>query len=176
MRMILTVFTVIILAEPQERKEPPAKEELAAITERGRDLAGYDAAAWHGSDALQAKQPKTEASFAISPARSTRSGSLPSAGLTRRGKVPDRLRSDPGREARQVRREGDGPAKEDTGFFLVAAKAIDTSLDDFAEHFDGEQPRTTSRYCPPRKAKSGSSWSRHRPSQTCGRWAVTSAT
>ena len=39
-------------------KEPPSKDELAAITERGRELAGYDAAAWHASDALQMKEPK----------------------------------------------------------------------------------------------------------------------
>ena len=31
------------------------------------------------------------------------------------------------------------PPKEDTGFFLSAAKAIDTSLKDFMEHFEGEQ-------------------------------------
>ena len=54
----LTALTVITLFDPPERKEPPTKEELAAITDRGRDLAGYDAAAWHASDAVQAKQPK----------------------------------------------------------------------------------------------------------------------
>ena len=31
------------------------------------------------------------------------------------------------------------PPKEDTGFFLSAAKAIDISLKDFVEHFEGEQ-------------------------------------
>ena len=54
----VTVFALVVLADPPARKEPPAQKELAAITERGRDLAGYDAAAWHASDALQAKQPK----------------------------------------------------------------------------------------------------------------------
>ena len=54
----VTVLALLALADPPERKEPPSKQELAAITERGRDLAGYDAAAWHASDAVQAKQPK----------------------------------------------------------------------------------------------------------------------
>ena len=31
------------------------------------------------------------------------------------------------------------PPKEDTGFFRSAAKAIDTALKDFTEHFQGEQ-------------------------------------
>jgi hypothetical protein len=31
------------------------------------------------------------------------------------------------------------PAKQDTGFYLSAARAIDTSLDDFAQHFEGER-------------------------------------
>ena len=31
------------------------------------------------------------------------------------------------------------PPKEDTGYFLSAAKAIDSSLKDFMEHFEGEQ-------------------------------------
>ena len=58
MLTIATVFALVILADPPARKEPPTPQELAAITARGRDLAGYDAAAWHASDALQAKDPK----------------------------------------------------------------------------------------------------------------------
>jgi hypothetical protein len=54
----LTAVAVITLFDPPAGKEPPTKEVLAAITDRGRDLAGYDAAAWHASDAVQAKQPK----------------------------------------------------------------------------------------------------------------------
>ena len=51
----VTALALVALADPPARKEPPSKAELAAITDRGRDLAGYDAAAWHASDALQAK-------------------------------------------------------------------------------------------------------------------------
>ena len=58
MLVTMTALAVIVFVDPPEGKEPPTKEELAAITDRGRDLAGYDAAAWHASDALQAKQPK----------------------------------------------------------------------------------------------------------------------
>ena len=36
---------------------PPNESELQEITSRGRELAGYDAAAWHGSDAVMAAKP-----------------------------------------------------------------------------------------------------------------------
>jgi hypothetical protein len=58
MLLTVTAIAVIALADPPARKEPPTQKELAAITERGRDLAGYDVAAWHASDAIQAKNPK----------------------------------------------------------------------------------------------------------------------
>jgi len=42
----------------QERSEgPPSGSELAEIGARGRALAGYDAAAWHATDALLALKP-----------------------------------------------------------------------------------------------------------------------
>jgi hypothetical protein len=58
MQVTMTVLALVVLVDPPDRKEPPTQKDLAAITERGRDLAGYDAAAWHASDAVQAKQPK----------------------------------------------------------------------------------------------------------------------
>ena len=58
MLTVMTALALIAFSDPPARKEPPSKEELAAISSRGRDLAGYDAAAWHASDAVQAKQPK----------------------------------------------------------------------------------------------------------------------
>ncbi len=54
----MTVLAFVVLADPPARKEPPTQQELAAITERGRDLAGYDAAAWHASDATQTLSDK----------------------------------------------------------------------------------------------------------------------
>src|SRR5947208_9224578 len=61
MFVILTALALMSSAcrdDPPAPKEPPAKEVLSAITERGRSLAGYDDACWHASDALVAKKPK----------------------------------------------------------------------------------------------------------------------
>jgi hypothetical protein len=43
--------------ERHERQKPPDAAELKTISERGRDLAAYDAAAWYGSDAVEAMKP-----------------------------------------------------------------------------------------------------------------------
>src|SRR2546423_543492 len=56
--MTTLAIALIALADPPERKGPPTEDELAGITRRGRLLAGYDAAAWHASDAVQAQRPK----------------------------------------------------------------------------------------------------------------------
>ena len=140
MLLTLTAFTVITLFDPPHRKEPPTKEELAAITDRGRDLAGYDAAAWHASDAMQAKQPKEGSvvryiAHKIDKKWVVAFGRLDEKGETfliayeaTQGEKPDVF------DVKEM-----VPPKEDTRFFLSAAKAIDTSLKDFMEHFEGEQ-------------------------------------
>jgi hypothetical protein len=58
--MLLTVAAIalVAVADPRAQKEPPPPKDLTAISDRGRDLAGYDTAAWHASDAIKAKQPK----------------------------------------------------------------------------------------------------------------------
>lgn len=136
----LTALAVMAFADPPARKEPPAKEELAAISERGRDLAGYDSAAWHASDALQAKRPK-EGSVGLYVARKTAKGWVVAFG-----------RADDKRDAFLIAyqaTQGEKPDKfdvkemttptRDTGFFLSASRAIETALKDFTEHFEGEQ-------------------------------------
>ncbi len=136
----MTLLVLVTLADPPARKEPPTKEELATITDRGRDLAGYDAAAWHASDAIQVKHPK-EGSVVRYIARKTDEGWIVAFGrlddkgekfliayqATQAGK-PDVF------DVKEM-----DPPREDTGFFRSAARAIDASLKDFVEHFEGEQ-------------------------------------
>jgi len=140
MLITMTALALFALTDQPARKEPPTKDELAAITERGRGLAGYDAAAWHASDAVQAKQPK-QGSVVRYIARKSDEGWVVAFGRldqkqrrfliayeATQGDKPDVF------VVKQVT-----PPKEDTGFFLSAARAIDTSLKDFTEHFEGEQ-------------------------------------
>ena len=136
----LTALALIALFDQPARKEPPSKEELAAITDRGRDLAGYDAAAWHASDAVQAKQPK-EGSVVRYIARKIDKRWVVAFGrLDEKGeKFLIAYEATQGDKPDVFDVKEMTPPKEDTGFFLSAAKAIDTSLKDFVEHFEGEQ-------------------------------------
>ena len=140
MLMTMTALALVALTDPPARKEPPSKDELAAITDRGRDLAGYDAAAWHASDAVQAKQPK-EGSVVRYIARKTDKRWVVAFGRLdeKQEKFLIAYEATQGDKPDVFDVKEMTPPKEDTGFFLSAARAIDTSLKDFVEHFEGEQ-------------------------------------
>jgi hypothetical protein len=140
MLVTMTVLAFLVLADPPARKEPPTQKELAAITERGHDLAGYDAAAWHASDAVQAKQPK-EGSVVRYIASKTGKGWVVAFGrLDEKGeKFLIAYEATQGGKPDVFDVKEITPPNEDTGFIYTAAKAIDTSLKDFMEHFEGEQ-------------------------------------
>ena len=59
-RLLLSILLLAAVAggaAAQTPKPPPSADSLAGITQRGRLLAAYDAAAWHGTDAVLALQP-----------------------------------------------------------------------------------------------------------------------
>lgn len=57
--LLICLFTIGSVAQ---RTSPGSEVELAAITERGRNLYAYDQAAWHSTDAVEALMP-TAGSF-----------------------------------------------------------------------------------------------------------------
>jgi hypothetical protein len=141
--MSITTAVVVMLAtyaDPKAPKQPPSKAELAAITQRGRDLAGYDAAAWHASDAVRIKYPKLEGVSGYI-ARKTERGWVVAFGRLDESNSKYLIAY----EATQTDRpdiyevKAFDPPKPDTGFFRSAARAIETTLKDFTEHFEGEQ-------------------------------------
>lgn len=136
----VTALALIALADPPDPKTPPTKEELAAITERGRNLAGYDAAAWHASDALQAKDIKP-GSVVRYIARKTDRGWIVAFGRLDEDK--DRFliayEAVQGKAPDQFGVKEFDPPKEDSVFFGSAARAIDVALKDFIEHFEGQK-------------------------------------
>lgn len=137
---VLTILGLVAFAEPSEHKKPPTREELAAIATRGRNLAGYDAAAWHASDALQKRQPK-EGTVARYIARKTDKGWVVAFGRLDEAKASFLIayRASQGDKPDEFQVEEVTPPAKDTTFFLAAAKAIDTALEDFVEHYQGER-------------------------------------
>jgi hypothetical protein len=140
MLLAVTTIALFVLADPPARKEPPTEKELAAIAERGRDLAGYDAAAWHASDAVQAKQPR-EGSVVRYIAGKTDKGWVVAFGKLdeKQQKFLIAYEATQGDRPDVFDVKEMNPPKEDSGFFLSAASAIDIALKDFVEHFEGEK-------------------------------------
>jgi hypothetical protein len=59
LKPVLLTLAILLSASVAlaQRSAPPSKTELAEITERGRQLAEYDIAAWHATDAVLAMKP-----------------------------------------------------------------------------------------------------------------------
>jgi hypothetical protein len=138
---MITILTALILtlaaaADP----EPPSRAELGAITARGRDLAGYDAAAWHASDAVQAQNPKP-GSFTGYLARKTEKGWVVAFGRLDEAKSNYLIACEAtqGTEPDKFVVQSFDPPRPDTGFFRSAARAVEVALKDFTAHFEGEQ-------------------------------------
>lgn len=134
--MIATVAALVLFSplvdDPPIAKEPPSKEVLAAITERGRLLAGYDKACWHATDAVVARKPK-EGSVVRYIARKTDAGWTVAFGkLDDQGdKFLVAYEAIQGKDPKTFEVQAHDPPKADDGFLKAAAKAIDTALKEF---------------------------------------------
>jgi hypothetical protein len=109
-----------------------SKADLAAISERGILLAGYDTAAWHASDAVIALHPPEDA-VSRHVARQTGTGWVVAFGKL--NATDDRFlvayevtRSKNGGEFRVQQYK---PPRQDMGFNLAAARGMETVLKDF---------------------------------------------
>jgi hypothetical protein len=129
---LLAILGLAIVGIEAQTVTAPSTAELAEITERGRALAEYDQAAWHAKDAVQTANPKTvEGQHSIAKKENERwtvvFGALNG----------DKSRFLIGYEAEQLAKPKefkvtkDEPAREETTFYLFAARALETALADF---------------------------------------------
>jgi hypothetical protein len=127
--VIVLFFTFVGLAQ---RTAPASKTELAEITERGQLLYAYDVAAWHSTDAVMELSPP-ENSFARYIAQKKGSGWVVAYGKLneKRDKFLIAYEATQGATAKEFQVKKLDTPKEDTGFYLFAARAIDVALKDF---------------------------------------------
>ena len=130
--LIILLIAAIATSAQTQRTTPGSEAELAQISERGRNLAEYDFAAWHGSDAVKALQPP-EGSVVRYIAKRTGSGWTVAFGRLneKRDKFLISYEAIQGSTPGEFKAVKNDPLKEDVGFFLFAARAIDTSSADF---------------------------------------------
>jgi hypothetical protein len=115
-----------------QRAERPSDAELAAMTERGRELAAYDQAVWHATDALQTANPKTaQGRRCLAHLEHGRwivvFGSL-NGDKTKFSIGYEAMQGDKSQSFTVTR---DDPPREDRDFYLSAARALEIALADF---------------------------------------------
>ncbi len=127
--LTLLLLTTAAIAQ---RTSPPSKAELAQITERGRQLAQYDVAAWHASDAVIALKPEVGAFVRYIAQKQGDTWTVMFGRLNEQGnKFLIVYEATQGATPKEFTVKKHSPEKEDSGFFLFAAKAFDVALADF---------------------------------------------
>jgi hypothetical protein len=133
-RKCATAATVIVFASLTfgQTVSIPNEKELAQISARGQMLFEYDEAAWHSSDAVIATNPP-KGGLGRYIARKTDMGWIVAFGHlndTRDAFLISVLASQ-GKSTQEFSIKKFDPAQRDAGFFLAAAKGIDTVSPDF---------------------------------------------
>jgi len=140
-RLGVTILRIVVLCPAlllitstaaAQRSPLPTEAGLMEITERGRMLAEYDAAAWHSTDAVKALKPeegkggryvarKVDAKWVVVYGRVNES----------RDKFLITYQATATETPEQFNVKKYDPPQEDTAFYLSAAKAIETALGAF---------------------------------------------
>ena len=138
-RITLSMFAgVACLAGPlgAQAKSPPPDSALRGITERGRALAAYDFAAWHGSDAASALPAPAPGHVTRYVARRTDRGWVVVFGRLSAKRDTFLIATEAAPGARGGPHEGyvavkHAVPKADTGYYRRAVLAIDTAIAEF---------------------------------------------
>src|SRR5215471_21300322 len=108
--------------------------DLAAITQRGRALAAYDQAVWHATDSVQMANPKTAQDQHRLAHFENERWTVVFGYLN-----PDKTRflityqATQGNKPQLFIVRPDDPPNEEAGFYLFAARALETALADFGQ-------------------------------------------
>jgi hypothetical protein len=124
-----------------QQVDPPSDAELAAISARGRALAGYDAAAWHATDAVEPLNPPKEA-VQLYVARKTENGWVVMWGRFNELKTKFLIAYEAreGASPTEYKVIQHKPAIEDGDVYYRAAKALETARADFRNRSHPQVP------------------------------------
>jgi len=110
----------------------PTTEELAGITERGRMLNEYDQAAWHATDAVQMANPKTvEGQRYIAKKENGKWRVVFGKLNEERSRFGITYEAEQQANPREFAVRKEPEERQEEGFFLYAARAIETAMKDF---------------------------------------------
>ena len=110
----------------------PTQEELAGITERGRLLYEYDQAVWHASDAVQTANPKNVEGQRYIAKKENGKWTVVFGNLNEDGsQFAISYQADEQATVQQFAVKQEPADRQDEGFFLNAARAIEVTMRDF---------------------------------------------
>jgi len=132
----LTVLLGVTVATASPAKAQkamaPTQDDLAAITERGRLLYEYDQAAWHASDAVQMANPKNvEGQRCIAKKEAGKWTVIFGKLNADHSRFGISYQADEQATLRQFAARQEPAERQDEGFFLYAARAIEIAMKDF---------------------------------------------
>jgi hypothetical protein len=138
MPIFLNLAVALVLCSPlvlAQKSKPLSDSELAAITSRGRFLAEYDFASWHATDAVLALKPP-QGAVRRYIARKTDTGWAVAFGRFDETKDSFLIVYEAIQESspKEFSVKTYDPPQKDTGFFYIAAKGIQISLEN--SHLD----------------------------------------
>ena len=111
---------------------PPAAEELATITGRGRMLYEYDQAAWHATDGVQMADPKAVEGQRHTAKKENGKWRVVFGKLNEDGtRFVITYEADEQATLRQFAVRQEPEERADEGFFLYAARAMEVAMKDF---------------------------------------------
>ena len=143
--LVLVLSSVIAAQETMTETKAPSSAELAATSVRGRMLAEYDAAAWHATDAVEALHADHTAAPIYLARRVFGQWEVVFGRLSpEHDKFLIVYRASQGTTRSEFAAKKVEPPAEDRGFYLEAAKAIETATRDF-----GRQQRPYNSYVLP---------------------------
>jgi hypothetical protein len=131
-RLVVISLVMVLISISFAGKKKPADPIMPDVTARGLALYEYDQAAWHATDALQAIHPDSQV---LGRYIAHKSGAVWEVAFGRLNQARDTFlvayRATQGASTQEFTVAKLDPPQEDTSFYLVAARAIDTALHDF---------------------------------------------
>ena len=110
----------------------PTADELAAISERGRMLEEYDQAAWHATDMVQTANPKTvDGQHYLARKENGRWMVVFGALSGDKSKFLISYEAEQLAKPKEFSVRKNDPEKEDAGYYLFAARALEIALGEF---------------------------------------------
>jgi hypothetical protein len=129
---VVALATSIDIAARAQDTTAPTTGELAAITERGRLLYEYDQAAWHASDAVQMANPKNVEGQRYIAKKENGKWTVVFGKLNEdRNWFGITYQAEEQATLRQFAVKQETGERQDEGFFLCAARAIELAMKDF---------------------------------------------